>query len=94
MGGYSANANLTSFVSVFPVDDPKYLLLVMLDEPKGNKSTFGYATAGWNAAPVAGRIIARMAPMLGVRPIYELPGDNAPLLETQEAKQIVHDVSY
>ncbi len=71
-GGYSRKSLLTSFVGVFPSDTPKYLVLVVLDEPKGNKSTFGYATAGWTAAPVVGRVVGRIAPVLGVRPLREM----------------------
>jgi cell division protein FtsI (penicillin-binding protein 3) len=47
---------------------PRYVVFTLLDEPKALKETHNYATAGWNAAPTAGRIIARIAPLLGVRP--------------------------
>ncbi len=66
--GYSKNKLLTSFLSTFPADNPRFIVLVMLDEPRGSKATHGYATAGWNAAPVTGRIIRRIAPLLGVLP--------------------------
>jgi cell division protein FtsI (penicillin-binding protein 3) len=49
------------------------MLLVMLDEPQAVPGTHGYATAGWNAAPTAGAIIARIAPLLGITPRFELP---------------------
>jgi cell division protein FtsI (penicillin-binding protein 3) len=67
-GTYNAHAKVASFVSVFPVDAPKYAVLVMVDEPKGTKETFGYATGGWVAAPVVGRVVQRMAPLLGMKP--------------------------
>ena len=67
-GGYSRNALLTSFLSAFPADNPRYAMLVMLDEPKGTKATYNFATAGWNAAPLTGRIVRRIAPMLGLKP--------------------------
>jgi cell division protein FtsI (penicillin-binding protein 3) len=67
-GVYNAHAKVASFVSVFPTDAPKYALLVMVDEPKGIKETFGYATGGWVSAPVVGRIVQRMAPLLGMPP--------------------------
>ena len=51
------------------MNDPRYLVLVMLDEPKGNKQSYGYATGGWVAAPAAGRIVRRIGPMLGVEPV-------------------------
>jgi cell division protein FtsI (penicillin-binding protein 3) len=76
-GGYSKNSNMALFVSVFPVDDPKFALLVMVDEPKGDKSTYGYATGGWICAPVVGRVIARMGPLLSMKPEFDVPGDDA-----------------
>ncbi len=70
-GRYSRNHRLTSFIGGFPMDDPKYVVLVMLDEPQPLKETHGYATSGWNAVPTAGRVIARIAPILGVEPRYD-----------------------
>jgi cell division protein FtsI (penicillin-binding protein 3) len=67
-GTYNRNARISSFVGAFPMQDPQYVIYVMLDEPKGNKSTFGYATAGWVAAPVVSKIVSRMAPLVGMRP--------------------------
>ena len=64
--GYVAHHLLTSFCGVFPIDDPKYLVFVMLDEPHGTKDSAGLALAGWTAAPLAGRVIARIAPVLGM----------------------------
>ena len=43
-------------------------MLIMFDEPQGTKSTYGYATAGWNAAPVTARVVRRVAPLLGLQP--------------------------
>lgn len=77
--GYRRKALISSFVGVFPIDAPRYLVLAMLDEPKGTKETFGYATGGWTAAPAVGRVVARIAPLLGVEP--HLAGTaRAPLL--------------
>jgi len=74
-GGYRKDRLLTSFLSVFPASAPEYLVLVLLDEPKATKQTYGFATAGWNAAPTTGAIIRRVAPILGVRPVpVALPG--------------------
>jgi cell division protein FtsI (penicillin-binding protein 3) len=56
----------TVFVGGFPERSPKYIVLFMLDEPKATEHTFGYATAGWNVTPYGGRLIARIAPILGV----------------------------
>ncbi|MBC8036337.1 MAG: penicillin-binding protein 2 [Rhizobiales bacterium] len=69
-GRYSKTKNLTSFIGAFPMEDPKYLLLVMLDEPKATPETYGFATSGWNAVPAGGRIVERIAPMLGVEPTF------------------------
>jgi len=76
-GGYAADAKLASFIGAFPVDDPQYIVLIMVDEPKGDKSTHDFATGGWISAPVVGRVIARMGPLLGIRPDYDSPKDDA-----------------
>ena len=69
--GYAKKALLSSFIGGFPINDPRYLVLAMIDEPKGNKRTFGYATGGWVAAPLAGRIIRQVGPLMGISPIDE-----------------------
>jgi len=66
--GYKKHANVSAFMSVFPMNAPRYAVYFMLDEPKGNKETGGYATAGAVSAPGAGRVIARIAPMLNLFP--------------------------
>ncbi len=66
--GYKKHANVSAFMSVFPMNAPRYAVYFMLDEPVGNKETGGYATAGAVSAPGAGRVIARIAPMLGLFP--------------------------
>jgi cell division protein FtsI (penicillin-binding protein 3) len=67
--GYSKNARLASFVGAFPINDPRYIVLVMVDEPKPNARSYGFATGGWVAAPVVSRVVQRMAPLLGMEPI-------------------------
>lgn len=67
-GRYSRSALLNSFLSVFPTDDPQYVVLVTLDEPQRVAATNGAYTAGVNAAPTVGRVIARIGPILGVPP--------------------------
>ncbi|HYZ40304.1 MAG TPA: penicillin-binding protein 2, partial [Stellaceae bacterium] len=62
---------LSSFVAAFPINDPKYLTLIMVDEPHPNKQSHGYATGGWTAAPATSRVIQRIAPLLDVQPIDE-----------------------
>ncbi len=68
VGGYRRKALLSSFISVFPVTDPRYVVWVLMDEPKGNASTYGFSSGGWTAAPVVKRVIERAAPLLGVMP--------------------------
>ena len=70
-GGYREKALFTSFLSAFPMNDPRYVVLVMMDEPKPTKETFGYATAGYTAAPSVGRIIGRIGPLFGIPPVDE-----------------------
>ncbi|MET0240600.1 MAG: penicillin-binding protein 2 [Sphingobium sp.] len=67
-GGYAKHSLVTTFAAAFPMDNPRYIVLVMMDEPKGNKETYGLRQAAWNAAPVVRRFIERAAPMLGVFP--------------------------
>lgn len=66
---YNKNSNRVSLVASFPVSSPRYLLFVMVDEPKGQKHSHGYATAGWVAAPAAKQVIEHIAPMLNVFPV-------------------------
>ncbi|MDP3544984.1 MAG: penicillin-binding protein 2, partial [Phreatobacter sp.] len=77
-GRYSKDKQLNSFMAIFPADQPRYLLLVMLDEPRGIPETHGLATAGFNAAPTASRVIARSAPLLGLQPRFDM----APAMQT------------
>lgn len=70
-GGYRKKALVSSFAAIFPAINPRYVTVVMLDEPKGTKKTYGYATAGWTAAPTTKRVVERIAPMLGVPPSDE-----------------------
>ena len=86
--GYKENANVAAFMSVFPMNAPRYAVYMMLDEPHGNKSTYGYSTAGWVAAPAAGRVIARIGPMLGMLPdIEDAPTINQALYHPAAARQ-------
>jgi cell division protein FtsI (penicillin-binding protein 3) len=72
-GHYAKHKLLTDFMAIMPSDHPKYLLLIMLDEPQPTPETHGFATAGWNAAPTAAKVIARVAPLLDIKPRFELP---------------------
>jgi cell division protein FtsI (penicillin-binding protein 3) len=59
---------ISSFVSAFPINDPKYVIFTMLDEPHGIKETFNMASGGWTAAPMVGNIIKRVGPLMGIEP--------------------------
>jgi cell division protein FtsI (penicillin-binding protein 3) len=67
--GYNSNASLASFVAAFPMSAPRYAVLVIVDSPKPNAASHGFATAGWVSAPAVGRVIERMAPILGMAPL-------------------------
>lgn len=79
-GRYSKTKLLTDFMTVLPADKPQYLLLIMLDEPQATKETHGYATAGWNAAPTAAKVVARVAPLLDIAPRFDLPNAEQTIL--------------
>jgi cell division protein FtsI (penicillin-binding protein 3) len=78
-GRYKRDARISSFVGAFPMNAPRFVVYAMLDEPKGNKSTHGYATAGWVVAPAVGRIVTRVAGLHGIAPI----DDAEPALQEQ-----------
>ncbi len=87
-GRYAPNKLLNSFIGAFPMDDPRYLILVMLDEPKPTPETYGFATAGWTAAPTAGKVIARIASLLGVQPVFtEADREKLAKLEAKNKKK-------
>ena len=67
-GGYQKKSVISSFVAAFPMDAPRFLTFVSLFEPRASEETKGQITAGLNAAPVTGRLIARVAPLLDVLP--------------------------
>jgi cell division protein FtsI (penicillin-binding protein 3) len=72
-GRYSKTKLLTTFTAILPADKPRYQLMIILDEPQGIPETHGFATSAWNAGATAGRVVARIAPMLGVEPRFDLP---------------------
>lgn len=89
-GGYNRNTRIASFVGAIPGYAPRYAILVSFDEPQPLKETYGYATAGWNAAPAFARIAARAAPILGLAPVNEaaalsafVTGDTEPVREAR-----------
>jgi cell division protein FtsI (penicillin-binding protein 3) len=72
-GGYYDDKVIATFASIFPAHDPKYVLIVTLDEPVETSGDKPRRTAGWTAVPVAAEMVRRVAPLLGVRPTVE-PG--------------------
>lgn len=67
-GGYFRDRNITTFAGAFPMDDPRYVVVVMLDDPRGDIETGGGRTAGATIAPAFRNVVLRVAPVLGVRP--------------------------
>ncbi|MGB1425844.1 MAG: peptidoglycan D,D-transpeptidase FtsI family protein, partial [Paracoccaceae bacterium] len=72
-GAYHEEKVISTFASIFPANDPKYVLVVSLDEPEDRTGSEPRRTAGWTAVPVAAEIIGRIAPLLGMRPLIEKP---------------------
>jgi len=68
---YDRRELLSSFIGVFPITAPRYLVMISVNQPHGNKESAGFATGGWVAAPSVARVIERMAPLLGIQPVDE-----------------------
>ena len=81
-GRYSKHKLLTSFTAIMPADNPRYMMLIMIDEPQGLPETHGFATSGWNAVPVGAAVVKRVAPLLGVKPRFDLPPADQLILAT------------
>jgi cell division protein FtsI (penicillin-binding protein 3) len=86
-GRYSKKQVLNSFTAILPADHPQYQLLVMLDEPKALPETHGFITSGWNAVPTGGKVIARIAPLLGLEPRFDLPPSDRLILAASRTTQ-------
>lgn len=84
-GGYSETDNICSFAALFPADGPEYVVLIVLDNPKAGAGR-GRAAA-WNAAPTAGRVIERIAPILGVEPRFETLPQSSPRVRSVSDKR-------
>ena len=82
-GGYHKNLNIASFVAGFPAHDPRYVVVVMVDEPKPQKFSHGYATGGWVAAPAVGQFVNRAAFLLDVAPANEKSPEIRRLLKVE-----------
>ncbi|MEC8771182.1 MAG: penicillin-binding protein 2, partial [Pseudomonadota bacterium] len=66
--GYRKTALVSTFAAAFPMDRPRYVVIAMLDEPRGTLASSYQRTAAWNAAPIVGRLVPRIGPLIGVRP--------------------------
>ena len=67
-GGYRETSLVSTFAAAFPMDDPQYVIIAMLDEPKGTLASQFQRTASYTAAPIVGRLVPRIGPLLGVMP--------------------------
>jgi cell division protein FtsI (penicillin-binding protein 3) len=67
-GRYMRGANVSTFAAAFPMDAPRYVIIAMVDDPRGSKATSGFKTAGMVVAPAITRIVERIGPLLGVQP--------------------------
>jgi len=70
-GGYYKDRVIATFASVFPAHDPRYVLILTLDEPQETSGPQPRRTAGWTAVPVSAEMVRRVAPLLGLRPEIE-----------------------
>lgn len=68
VGGYNKTSLVSSFAAAFPLDAPRYVVVVVLDEPKGTVASSFQRTAGYTTAPIVGKLVPRIGPMLGVQP--------------------------
>ena len=77
-GKYVSNRVSTTFVGAIgnDIEDPKYMVVVLLEDPKATKNTIGFTTAGWNAAPIGGKILSRVANIMGLQPIGDVVKPN------------------
>ncbi|OCC25204.1 peptidoglycan glycosyltransferase [Croceicoccus estronivorus] len=83
-GGYRHHSLISTFAAAFPMDRPRYVVIVMLDEPKGTAASSYQRTAAWNAAPIVGKVVPRVGPLLGVMP------DETRDIDLTDLKPLVH----
>lgn len=83
--GYQKKNVSTAFVAAFP-ETPRYAVYVMLEHPQGIKKTFGFNAAGWNAAPVTGRIIQRIVTTIGIEPDQVVQEKGGPVIRLASAR--------
>ncbi|NCP23723.1 MAG: penicillin-binding protein 2 [Erythrobacter sp.] len=86
-GGYRRSTLVSTFAAAFPMDRPRYVVIAMLDEPQGTVASSFQRTAAWNAAPIVGRLVPRIGPMLGVRP------DNTRDIDISDIKPLIPEAN-
>jgi cell division protein FtsI (penicillin-binding protein 3) len=91
---YSQDARLSSFIAAFPAYNPRYIIYAMIDEPRGTASTHGFATGGWVAAPMVGRVIAQMGPLYGMKPLAPDDADAVRALSLEVRTRRTESASY
>ena len=74
-GGYSKSQNIVAFTAAYPMNAPQFVITIMIDNPKGQKFSFGYRTAGWVTAPVIKKLVTRISPILNIKPQTKLSSD-------------------
>jgi cell division protein FtsI (penicillin-binding protein 3) len=84
-GRYAKTRLLTTFMAIVPSDKPRYLFVTLVDEPQALPETYGFATAGWNAGPITGKVIERVAPLLGLPPRFDPPEQPFPVMAKMNA---------
>lgn len=84
-GGYYDDKVITTFSGIFPASDPRYTIVVTLDEPKIDAAGEERRTAGWTAVPVASEVVRRIAPLLGLRPDFDPRADDFATYPTELA---------
>ncbi len=84
VGGYRHHSLISTFASAFPMDRPRYVVVAMLDEPQGTAASSYQRTAAWNAAPIVGKVVPRIGPLLGVMP------DDSRDIDLSDVKPLVH----
>jgi cell division protein FtsI (penicillin-binding protein 3) len=89
-GGYNRHSNVSTFAAAFPMDAPRYVVLVMMDAPRPTAANSGVTTAAWTAAPVVGRVIQRAGTLLGIIPDTSRDIDTADLMPPVAAPSAAH----
>jgi cell division protein FtsI (penicillin-binding protein 3) len=86
--GHYSKDNVSSFVAVFPAEGPvnadRYMVQITLDTPQVTPDSMGFRTGGWNAAPTAGKVIARIAPFVGIEPAPQAVASATPASENSQ----------